>query len=574
MIQMLQTDQRANDDADDSSSHSSWKSSPPSHDVVFFFFFDDARKDTLTPGSCLRAVLDQLVALPERQQYALQLYSLMRSGKRAKPLKSTDEDVSNMLQLVLQTEGSCVLIIDGLDQCTQPDAHLQSLVKFAASSTRLGVAIFSRPSVRLPRSISELSLKIDFQSMHNAQDIAKLLKYQISDLDETYQFLKPENFDTTVMQILHRSEGMFLWANLLMSYLGSPSLTNFDRQDAIRNLSRLEGLDSLFIAILEHLARPLSAKAKERIAKLFKWVALSAKSLTPTELSAAVAIPLDRAATKDDVIPHLGPSVGIISGALLEIGTDGTVRFVHQSVREFLTSNPSDLRPHSQFHIQASQANLEISYACLSYLHHTIPWEPLSGSSQVIPNPDVQRKRFPVLEYTAKYWPYHVSVLCLGYWKEKPTVCLPQFREFLDMFTQFIRNKPLMSLWIEATWMFGTAPSLQKLVEALNSIPKDAPVVTFIFESLIESRQYLEEFASDLELLSVTWPQVLEHSPNEIWEPSISGFYSPKFWKRIAGSVVKPVAQSRAKVIDSTLIHSQISDTGDKLGVLRVQPPP
>jgi hypothetical protein len=439
----------------------------------------------------------------------------------------------------------------------------------------LGVAVFSRPSIRLPKSIDDLSLQIDFRSGHNDKDITSLLRYEVSDIDDVYGFLDRSKFDETITQILRRSESMFLWADLLMCYLRSPSLTNFDRKDAIRNLSRLEGFDSLFTAILEHLARPLPARAKDRIATMFRWVALSVRALTPTELASAAAIPLDRAATVDDVIPNLEKSIGVVSGALLEIGIRGTVRFVHQSVREFITDITYEPSSGSQFLLRPLLANLSISHTCLSYLYYSIPWEPLSGSSQIVPSPDYQRKRFPVLEYIAEYWPYHVSTLCSTY--RSPTIdtaAQQQLRSFLDIFTRFIKNKSLMSLWIEASWMFGTPPSLQDLPEVFMQLCEETSLSDLFTQSFVEGGQYLEDISDDLKALNASWWDVLQYSPNEIWAPSITIFGSPRFWKQISGAAFRPIAQTREPLERSIVVLSQLCETGDKLGLLRVRIPP
>jgi len=574
MIQAIQGRDGVDDESDDDMSPTSLHCSPSEAFDLSFYFFDKYRKDTISSGSCLRALLDQLASTPDRRRYALDLYSLIRNGKHTKPLKSSDEDVADMLRLMLQVGGQCLLVIDGLDECDQPDAHLMALMKLAESSLQTRIAIFSRPSVLLPRSLDSKSLILDLKSTHNSNDITSFLRPQIRDLLELYGFLDLNELAEVVKNTLLRAEGMFLWARLLMSYLRSPSLTNRDRQDAIENLCRLEGLDSLFSAILENLAKSLSGKAKENVKKLFGWVTVAARPLKPQELAAAVGIPLDRASTSHDNIPQLERFIGVMSGALLEIGTNGTVRFAHLSVRDFLTSARSGPSPaKSEFEISPLQVHLRVAYACLSYLHHTVPSEPLSGSSQVIPDPDHQRKRFPVLEYAVQFWPNHVSKFCMSFLETKLEMNEPQLQEFSRMFVDTIHNKAMMSLWIEAAWMFGTPPSFGTLPELLAFTSKNNPLPKSSKDVFFAASQYLKDFEAELALLESSWSRVLKDSPNEIWEPSINAFSTARFWKSFGGSKVKPIAQNNVKRRDMVLLQSQVSDTGDRLGVLRVKPP-
>jgi hypothetical protein len=70
--------------------------------------------------------------------------------------------------------------------------------------------------------------------------------------------------------IIHRANGRFLWAMLLIAYVGSRRLSFSQRLDALDNLSRLEGLDETYTEIVTRLQGGVSEVEITNVQRVFR----------------------------------------------------------------------------------------------------------------------------------------------------------------------------------------------------------------------------------------------------------------------------------------------------------------
>jgi len=173
-------------------------------------------------------------------------------------LYATDREVLCALYLLTRRCGQVILVFDGIDECIDQDTFFERLRELSQISNSLAVGIFSRPTIKIPRSLAKDTLCLDLGNSQNHRDICTYLRPKIVDLVE-YGIL-PESTDI---------EGMFLWVTLLIQYLQSPSLSTRQVSEAISNLNRLQGLDLLYTAILRALEHQVSAQAKVNTARAF-----------------------------------------------------------------------------------------------------------------------------------------------------------------------------------------------------------------------------------------------------------------------------------------------------------------
>jgi hypothetical protein len=122
----------------------------------------------------------------------------------------------------------------------------------------------------------------------------------------------------------------------MVRYLQSPTLTLQERLEAISDMNLLEGLDKLYMRILENVQEHLPQRQWVKVQKIFQWIAAAPYPLRTLELRIALAAQQSRAASKDDLIPDFEPSLVQICRALVEIKEDLTVYFIHLSVLKFL----------------------------------------------------------------------------------------------------------------------------------------------------------------------------------------------------------------------------------------------
>ncbi|OCL05744.1 hypothetical protein AOQ84DRAFT_344336, partial [Glonium stellatum] len=77
----------------------------------------------------------------------------------------------------------------------------------------------------------------------------------------------------------------------------------------------------------------------------------------------------------------------------------------------------------------------------------------------------------------------------------------------------------------------------------------------------------------DIKQLQNDWDAVMKATPNEIWQPSISGFTSSDFWAKAAGATWKHLTCGSQEDHKAILIESQTSEECMELGLVKVLVP-
>ncbi len=94
-------------------------------------------------------------------------------------------------------------------------------------------------------------------------------------------------------------------------------------------------------------------------------------------------------------------------GTLVELN-DGTVRFVHSLVKDFLVSH-IELQKQNYFYVDVAKSHLEVARDCMSYLIYDMPARPLSGHLEGLTDADSLQKKLPQLCYASTYWAKHLT---------------------------------------------------------------------------------------------------------------------------------------------------------------------
>jgi hypothetical protein len=472
------------------------------------------------------------------------------------------------------------MIFDGIDECADQSEFFARLEDMNSTNRNCSVALFSRPTVKLPRKFMPDSFCIDLKSMQNLEDIRSFLRPKIRELANDEVLSSNTDIEATVAKISNRANGMFLWARLFIEYLQFPALTMRQRSNAINDLNRLEGLDALYNAILLSLIEQSPKQARMNTRLAFQWVAWSYRPLHVDEFSCAMSIPLDRKVDPDDVIPNIERSLSALSGALLEVNNDNTVRFIHLSVLEYLTASPQcqemGLNNPVHFSIDMMHAHCYCASLCLSYLIHSIPAEPLGGSTQTTPDKRFQRVRYPFLEYAAEFWSHHILESIKSLMTRSEIETDGSIDQLFNLASSFLANQQSIAMWIEASWMFNHPPQI-------GSGPEDE-VLSTDFEilcclsrnqrtKLMKAVDILRHLADDLTDLNKSWAGVLRATPNEIWEPSVSAFTRSEFWIAVAGARLISLASRHDDADKFICVKSQVSPSGLEMGVIKVWPP-
>jgi hypothetical protein len=522
----------------------------------------------------LRAILAQLIHIHKNNKAVIDVASVIWAKDETGQSSISTNEVSSILQILLRRQIiPTILVFDGVDECSDTETFLKSIREIAREADHVSLLFFSRPTVKISPYFPKDHYSIDLAGSQNLSDMINFATPKIEELLESGALAKVAAL--TAEQIAHkiarRANGMFLWTSLFIDYLHSPALTMRERWDGLENLNRLEGLDALCSRILASLKDRYHGKSRTKIKHAFQWVAHAFRPLLIVELNHALNIPLDRAFDQEDLIPNFKESLQLMSGALLEISPDRTVRFIHLAILEFLTGAGSECLDNFDahgFNFHNSSTHRHIAASCLSYFNYTVPAEPLSGNASITPDASYQKLKFPFLHYTSQFWSRH---MCASLVDNPPSNSRMNddcsWDQLAALISTFLYNKSIVSTWIEASWLFSTPPKL-------NFTGKQPEIPSFL-RNIVPQQQVQDlrrllvdmgRLSSDLEILNASWSNVLKTEPNEIWQPSISAFQQSDFWAQIAGSRLRPIGQDGKK---HEVLCSQVSQDGLLVGIVK-----
>ena len=144
----------------------------------------------------------------------------------------------------------------------------------------------------------------------------------------------------------------------------------------------------------------------------------------------------------------------------------------------------------------------------------------------------------------------------------------PSFKELFQLLSNLTTNKALVTVWIEACYTFGSAPTL---LEIPDRILRTAQVVHLSYrEHLTGLGKVLNRFSKNLGDLVRDWGAILKDEPNEVWLPSMNAFTNSEFW--IGTDAAKVGYLSNPEDRCSKAVVSRVSEDGLEVGVIRVWP--
>lgn len=554
--------------------------------AIAFFFFSHMERDfsKLHPKAAFRAILAQLLHEHEREAEAIDALSLLMHNNGRGQLTASPDQVLSLLQWFLDYNPNTILIFDGIDECSDELAFYHGLEKIIGHRSKNvltedtpgcaqpGVALFTRPTLSLPSWISNRHRTIQLDPSQNWADIEAYVRDKLEEIAED-GLLGPSYQPCGVATVVRRhANGMFLWARLLIDYLNADGLSTNDRWEALNNLIQFEGLEQLYSLILRNLAKRLPQKSKKNLKTAFQWISCALRPLHIDELPHAIASVSEQPWNKNDVVQKLRKVLPRLSGALLEVAPDHTVRFTHTSVLEYLRGKHllQDNGEEQHFHLNTTESQQLVALACLRYLSCVVPPKPLSGDSKITPEKTLQRKRLPLLEYCLEHWKLHLESTIANLSGASHSVSFFRNKIF-QLLNDLVHSKRQIMAWMEAGWLFGHPPELTGLSIAVNNALIQHENPNDEFASLPE---HLKRLSVDLRILEERWGLVLSKTPNEIWEPSIPAFTRSDYYLTTKEAQLISLSTSELNNIDqSVMLQSRVSVSGAEIGIIRLSIP-
>lgn len=398
--------------------------------VAFFHFSECFRVGGKSSMDAFRALVAQLIRAHRSQDSVMDaLFILFDKYSGAQEHASQDQVIA-VLKLLVQ-QWPTVFIIDGIDECVD-EARLLSNLWTNLHNIDCRVLLLSRPNVIFPYYYRALGdrWQIQLNPAENKSSIRVFLGNCFDIMACEGLFADVKISDALLDDVASRSDGMFLWARLLVNYLESPALSPHERLNVLQQAKLLEGLRGLYNRILLTM-RASNPKQSQVAASIFKYVSGSVYPLSPTELHIALAIEPGRRTDDLYLLSNFPQCVRKITCALVDVNTDEGFNFIHLSLKEYLETDPEcnvmfSLRDPADLHHF-------LAVRCLTHLLYDIPELPLRGLQREISlethavnmvscgtearlehtlTPSESRtfiqKKFPFIKYAALCWLYHL----------------------------------------------------------------------------------------------------------------------------------------------------------------------
>jgi hypothetical protein len=530
-----------------------------------------ARSDLIRPDDVFRVLVCQLLHIHRNNRSTLDAVCLLLRRTSFQPTAIARE-VLDVLAVLLRQHPT-FLVLDGLDDCSDTNELLSSLAGLCRKSdTR--VILFSRPDINIPleyqKWASDAPHILSLEDRHNAAAIEQHLTENLHQMAAQGYF----GISTDAMlvsQVAQRSDGTFLWANVLLKYLQSPALTPDLRRSILENVQPLQNLEALYRNILDGLAaRPLLEK--RIIADVFRWLSFPVHRLCSSALRTALSSSLN-AAELEMVFPtaDIIGALPQLTYGMIAVDNEG-VFFIHPSIRQYLHSLHSR---HSEFSLcDDSDVHAHLAARCVSYLAYNVPKRPLGGlsphirpSMPIVPSSDASQRtsksgdsgyksvsssgtdhnfprpaihthysnasqasirtvpfdtNLPFLRYASLCWPIHLSrALAPTHPHNDILTTVPGafgIVPYLFPLRAFLSSRLAVTAWVEASFRYSLPPSLTRLVGPLSDLKGEIPPAT------VEGQE-LRLVVSELSLLSEKLVELkrevatsLRENPSLIWQ--------------------------------------------------------
>ncbi|CAH0042056.1 unnamed protein product, partial [Clonostachys rhizophaga] len=276
-------------------------------------------------------------------------------------------------------------VIDALDECaTGSGSVLLKLLCKIPTHFPLQILLSSRASEQVQQTLERLgSSAFEFQSgqQESMDDIEKFIK------SGSLQGQDDDFFNEVISRnIRQRSNGIFLWASLVMNRL-EKSCSKEDMEEI------LDQVPSEMNEFYHRIVKELSKTPNFELAKcVLKWTVYAPRPLTTAEITAAVKYDIDRTIFDD--------RLGRLCGNLIRVDDGLQVQTMHQTVTSFV------VQQKSEFWVDSGLAHARLAEICLDHLNRK-EYRPPRGrrSSASL----LHKNDSPFTSYADTYFAFHLS---------------------------------------------------------------------------------------------------------------------------------------------------------------------
>lgn len=375
------------------------------HTLFFSFSCSDGSRQT--SENLIRTLIWQLLQETAEKESVDTVHRLSLDGQ---PTISELWEAFGRIASTLAKPVYCV--VDGIDECTDYNHTVSmTIMQILGKSPELRILLLGRPHVFQAHSANSPFMAIRITSAMLSQDIEALINDEVAKSD----ILSLPEFRKNVYKTLKdKSDGMFLWVRLMVDDLNKSS-SKPELSERLQNLPC--GLEKAYQLLFLHLSERLD-KYELRLAQTtLAFTATSCRPLHFDELRYAFAMHCRSLEAMAQPLEHyllLQPPHRIldVTGGLISM-TDGALRLIHSSVKEFL------IRPEDQwvcgpdmavvdFRVDIMLTHRYIAWLCLDYINLEMDEKNIS-KSEMSQSTQTLSDSYPLLGYATMYTFFHLN---------------------------------------------------------------------------------------------------------------------------------------------------------------------
>ena len=374
-------------------------------------------------------------------------------------------------------------VIDALDECSsRPLATLMSMFARIEPTVPLRIFITSRPNGHVERLLNQeriMRVEMHTGQAESLRDIDAFVRSRLS--PSIIEDFNEEEGDL-VAEIIEKSNGIFLWASLIMTRLDEAHSIEAMRKTLNQVPTEMSGMYS---GILESIIESPDADLAHCV---LKWVVCARKPLTTEELREVVRLDINQTLRTSDRFAQ-------ICGNLITVDNN-LVQVMHQTVKEFLTGG------QSEYYIPRSWSHTRIAELCLQHLNGRNFSPPRTRRAPAVSSKSSSASDSVFDNYAYTNFSYHLAH------------CSPSEStlELLPLLGTFVSSNVLT--WIERVAKTGRLSLLMRTIQNLKTY-LDRQVVTS--SPLDSDYQLTSRFTEDLVRLSAIYGPNLLNMPSCIY---------------------------------------------------------
>ncbi|KAK8237004.1 hypothetical protein HDK77DRAFT_493648 [Phyllosticta capitalensis] len=359
-----------------------------SEDFLWFHFCDYKDPSSLKCSTILGNFICQALDLRPRPEMLVD-WVIQRVGE-GEP-EPTVEELTDALKKVMDSRKRAILVFDGIDELERAEQiKLRGVIQGFLSLGGCAAKIFVScgEGVIELSSVSYPSVKMTITPERVRDDIYHYIEKQVASKRDSGELdLGNNSLEQEIVQALSAGANeLFLWAALQIEEL-CECLNDEQIWETLNDLPK--GLADTYARILQRIARSMGGPKKLEVAHAaFRWITCAVRPLQMEELFEALAINETDTRLNQNQVKNKKKFIQAC-GNLVTIQLDGTIRYAHHTVQQFLLRDDeraetshnqlvstnagwvksSDLRGIEHVRFYFEEGDRQLGRLCVTYLN-------------------------------------------------------------------------------------------------------------------------------------------------------------------------------------------------------------